>query len=429
VVELKEIAKERIEYIILALALLTVFIFAIQSNTQGNFYEFDPYMYTELVKILAIHGSIPISGLAYPCGASCSSNRFGVIVPYWLAGYLKGTNLPLYQIANMYPPIMLILMALLLFAFFKTKPAKITAVLLLISIPVIFQQFTGGMFQEEAIGFMSVIAVFVSTYFAFTKKESIYSIVAGIIYMGSLLGSKYFTVTSTILPAILLLYALYLFAVKDNENLKHIIKASTIITLFAFVSNLGLLAYHGGFALSGFSIGKVFIPINIVLLAFALIIAVILYFNHLGLTIKGKQIRYSWIILGILIIASIPFAPKTLNYIDYLLSYQHIQNTIPLFQTVQEFVPSQYNLSGAIGILGINYIFYTTIAIITIALLYCTYRKYKAKENLLVEIMVITTFYPLLYIGMGVAKYIPDLALVLVIGIAYVVDEIVKAVE
>jgi hypothetical protein len=62
-------------------------------------------------------------------------------------------------------------------------------------------------------------------------------------------------------------------------------------------------------------------------------------------------------------------------------------------------------------------------------LLYEAIIKIKHHENILVEIMVIMTFYPLWYIGTGVAKYIPDLALVLVIGLAYVIDRIVEKVE
>ena len=84
--------KKYIPLAILVILAGIVFLFAVQSNTAGNFYEFDPYMYMELTTLLAQHGSIPVSGLAYPCGASCSSNRFGVIIPYWLAGYLKLTN-------------------------------------------------------------------------------------------------------------------------------------------------------------------------------------------------------------------------------------------------------------------------------------------------------------------------------------------------
>ena len=422
--------KKYIPLAILVILAGIVFLFAIQSNTAGNFYEFDPYMYMELTTLLAQHGSIPVSGLAYPCGASCSSNRFGVIIPYWLAGYLKLTGFPLYQIANLYPPIMLILMAILLYAFFDNKVAKISAVVLLFSMSIIFQQFTGGMFQEEAVGFMSVIAVFVSLYFALKKKSLAYSFFAGVIYIGSLLGSKYFTVTTAIIPAIAIAYILYLF-ILNNKELKHTLKVFAILSVFAIIGNAGLLAYRAGFALSGFTIHNIFIPINLIAILGITLINLLLYLvlakqEFMIRVFKTRtKLKPTLILFGLLIIASIPILPHFIHYLTYLISYQHIQNTIPLFETVQEFAPAFTNIQG-LGIFSNVYMLWGAFAIITIVLLYETIIKIKRHENILVEIMVIMTFYPLWYIGTGVAKYIPDLALVLVIGLAYVIDKIVE---
>ncbi len=422
--------KKYIPLAILVILAGIVFLFAIQSNTAGNFYEFDPYMYMELTTLLAQHGSIPVSGLAYPCGASCSSNRFGVIIPYWLAGYLKLTGFPLYQIANLYPPIMLILMAILLYAFFDNKVAKISAVVLLFSMSIIFQQFTGGMFQEEAVGFMSVIAVFVSLYFALKKKSLAYSFFAGVIYIGSLLGSKYFTVTTAIIPAIAIAYILYLF-ILNNKELKHTLKVFAILSVFAIIGNAGLLAYRAGFALSGFTIHNIFIPINLIAILGITLINLLLYLvlakqEFMIRVFKTRtKLKPTLILFGLLIIASIPILPHFIHYLTYLIGYQHIQNTIPLFETVQEFAPAFANIQG-LGIFSNVYMLWGAFAIITIVLLYETIIKIKRHENILVEIMVIMTFYPLWYIGTGVAKYIPDLALVLVIGLAYVIDKIVE---
>jgi len=410
---------------LIAVAVIT-FYFAIQSNSAGNFYEFDPYMYMEITRILAIHGSIPITGLAYPCGASCSSNRFGVIVPYWLAGYkLAMPSVPLYQIANLYPPIMLIIMALLLYALFNTKPAKATAVILLLSMPVVFQQFTGGMFQEEAIGFLSVIAVFVATYFALSKRELAYSVFLGVIFLGSLLGSKYFTVTGTILPAILGLYVIYLFAIKNKEELKHSIKVQSILLAFALIGNISLLAYHGGFALVGFTLHGLFIPFN--LLALAVIYALsLLFYYSIG---EGKlNKRHLEVGVAVIIILLLVFAGKIIKVINYLASYQHIQNTIPLFRTVQEFLPYQSELpllGIVLGNIASVVLVLITLAIVLIAEIYY---KYKRKESILLEIMLIATVYPLAYVGFGVGKYVADLGLVLVLAIAYLVDKLFEVV-
>ena len=426
--------KKYIPLAILVILASIVFLFAVQSNQAGNFYEFDPYMYMELTTLLAQHGSIPVSGLAYPCGASCSSNRFGVIIPYWLAGYLKLTGLPLYQIANLYPPIMLILMAILLYAFFDNKVAKISAVVLLFSFSIIFQQFTGGMFQEEAVGFMSVIAVFVSLYFALKNKSLAYSFFAGVIYIGSLLGSKYFTVTTAIIPAIAIAYILYLFILNNKDELKHTLKVFTILSIFAIIGNAGLLAYRAGFALSGLTIHNIFVPINLLaIIGIALINAVfylILAKQEFMVRIFKTRVKLkpTILLIGILLIASIPILPHLVNYLSYLVSYQHVQNTIPLFETVQEFAPAFASIQG-LGIFSNVYMLWGAFAVITIVLLYETIMKIKRHENILVEIMIIMTFYPLWYIGTGVAKYIPDLALVLVIGLAYVIDKIMEKVD
>ena len=426
--------KKYIPLAILVILAGIVFLFAVQSNTAGNFYEFDPYMYMELTTLLAQHGSIPVSGLAYPCGASCSSNRFGVIIPYWLAGYLKLTGLPLYQIANLYPPIMLILMAILLYAFFDSKVAKISAVVLLFSFSIIFQQFTGGMFQEEAVGFMSVIAVFVSLYFALKNKSLAYSFFAGVIYIGSLLGSKYFTVTTAIIPAIAIAYILYLFILNNKDELKHTLKVFTILSVFAIIGNAGLLAYRAGFALSGFTIHNIFIPINLLaIIGIALINAVFyLILDKQEFMVRifktRTKLKPTALLIGILLIASIPILPHLVNYLSYLVSYQHVQNTIPLFETVEEFAPAFTSIQG-LGIFSNVDMLWGAFAVITIVLFYETIMKIKRHENILVEIMVIMTFYPLWFIGTGVAKYIPDLALVLVIGIAYVIDKIMEKVD
>lgn len=426
--------KKYIPLAILVILASIVFLFAVQSNQAGNFYEFDPYMYMELTTLLAQHGSIPVSGLAYPCGASCSSNRFGVIIPYWLAGYLKLTGLPLYQIANLYPPIMLILMAILLYAFFDSKVAKISAVVLLFSFSIIFQQFTGGMFQEEAVGFMSVIAVFVSLYFALKNKSLAYSFFAGVIFIGSLLGSKYFTVTTAIIPAIAIAYILYLFILNNKDELKHTLKVFTILSIFAIIGNAGLLAYRAGFALSGFTIHNIFVPINLLTILGITLINLLFYLvlakqEFMVRIFKTRtKLKPTAILFGILLIASIPILPHFIHYISYLISYQHVQNTIPLFETVQEFAPAFASIQG-LGIFSNVYMLWGAFAVITIVLLYEAIIKIKHHENILVEIMVIMTFYPLWYIGTGVAKYIPDLALVLVIGLAYVIDRIMEKVD
>jgi hypothetical protein len=95
---------------------------------------------------------------------------------------------------------------------------------------------------------------------------------------------------------------------------------------------------------------------------------------------------------------------------------------------VQEFAPAFASIQG-LGIFSNVYTLWGAFAVITIVLLYEAVIKIKHHENILVEIMVIMTFYPLWYIGTGVAKYIPDLALVLVIGLAYVIDKIVEKVD
>ena len=423
--------KKYIPLAILAILVGMAFVFAIQSNQAGNFTEYDTYMYMELTTLLVQHGSIPVSGLAYPCGASCSSNRFGVIAPYWLAGYLKLTGLPLYQIANLYPPIMLILMAVLLYAFFENKVAKISAVVLLFSFSIIFQQFTGGMFQEEALGFMSVIAVFVSLYFALKNKPLAYSFFAGIIFIGSLLGSKYFTVTTAIIPAIAIAYILYLFILNDKGELKHTLRVFAILSIFAIIGNAGLLAYRAGFALSGFTIHNIFIPVNLLTIIAITIINAVLYFILAKQELMQRifktraKLKPTAIFAIMLLIASIPILPHLLHYVSYLTSYQHIQNTIPLFETVQEFEPAFTSIQG-LGLFSNVYALWGAFAIITIALLYETIIKLKHHRNILAEIMVVMTFYPLWYIGTGVGKYVPDLALVLVIGLAYVIDKIME---
>jgi hypothetical protein len=222
-------------------------------------------MYLENAQVILYTGHImAYPHLAYSVFANQTSNRFAPIMPYALAGIYSITSkmfgATLIQTAQVYVPLLFILMAGMVFILFErayrekigenAKWVGLTTAILLLSMPVLFQQFAGGMFQEEAFGFFSVIALITTYYMANKEKNYLFAVLPGIVYLGVLLGSKYFTVISVIVPSFILLEALVLFL--KNEDMGRFIKVNAIIVGFAVLGNAFLLIYHGGFAVSGF---------------------------------------------------------------------------------------------------------------------------------------------------------------------------------
>lgn len=251
--------KEKLPYILFTLLLAVAFISEIAGYSGSPGAEYDPYMYGILVKVLSVTGSIPISGMAYPCGASCSSNRFEPLQPYLMAGYYDiGQMLgyaDLIQTMVFIAPILFVVLITFIFVMFQKRyhNAWLSLIVagLIVSMPVIWQQFWWTGFQEEVWGFALVIAMFATYWFAMDTKKWNYTILAGMLFMATLLSSKYFTVAVTVLPAFLLLESLIGFR---HEDFKKFIKQNLVILGFLLLTNVLLLLFLAGFGISGFSI-------------------------------------------------------------------------------------------------------------------------------------------------------------------------------
>lgn len=402
-----------------------------------------PFMYLINAQVILWHGSImTYPHLAYANYANQTSNRFAPIVPYAMAGItsvaskLLGANLT--QVANIYPPILFVLMAAMVFILFErayreklganSKWLGLIGAVFFLSVPVLFQQFTAGMFQEEAFGFFSVIALLVSYYLANKENSYALAVLAGIVYVGVLLGSKYFTVISIIVPFFIMVEALVLFL--KGESLKKFVKVNAIIVFFALLGNIFLSMYHGGFAVSGFSIHGIFVPINMALLLMAMLFAGLLSvdWNTYKLVNKLKYGRWNNLLIavGIMILISIPILPKVISYGAYLLSFSQYGG-LPLFKTVQEFTPSPImDMSAYFGVLlGSPYIYFGIISVFTLILAYKLYKR----ENELLGLLLIPAVYPLFYTSLTLSKYISDGGIVLILALTYIIAEIMVSWE
>ena len=245
-------------------------------------------MYLSNAQVILTSGHIRTTGLAYGTFANQTSNRFAPLMPYAMAGMSSITSklfgASLLQTANIYPPLLFVLMSAMVFILFErayreklgdvSKWLGLIGAIFFLAMPVLFQQFTAGMFQEEAFGFFSVIALITTFYIANKDKSYLMAGLAGIVYIGVLLGSKYFTVISIIVPLFIFVEALVLFL--KNEDLKKFVYLNAIVVGFATLGNIFLALYHGGFAVSGFTLHGIFIPINLVLLIVALLFAFLL---------------------------------------------------------------------------------------------------------------------------------------------------------
>ena len=434
--EMKNKIIKNAPYIIFIIIACISFYFLIQQFGQ-TYFEFDNYMYLTNAQVILSSGHIRTTGLAYGTFANQTSNRFAPLMPYAMAGLTSITSklfgASLMQTANIYPPLLFILMAAMVFILFEraykeklgdiSKWLGLIGAIIFLSMPVLFQQFTAGMFQEEAFGFFSVIALIATFYIANKEKSYIMAVLAGIVYIGVLLGSKYFTVISIIVPFFIFVEALVLFL--KNEDLKKFVYLNAIIVGFATLGNIFLAFYHGGFAVSGFTLHGIFIPINLVLLIVALLFAFLLSIDWNKIIkrniINNSKANNLIITLGIMILISIPILPKIISYGSYLLSFSVYQG-LPLFKTVQEFTPSPVmNMSSYFGVLfGSPYIYFTILGIFTIMLGYKLYKH----DNDMLGLLLIPAVYPLFYTSMSLAKYIADGSIVLVLAIVYIMAEI-----
>ena len=441
--ELKNKIIKNVPYIIFIIIACISFYLLIQQFGQ-TFSEYDTYMYLTNAQVILSSGHIRTTGLAYGTFANQTSNRFAPLMPYAMAGLTSITSklfgASLLQTANIYPPLLFILMSAMVFILFEraykeklgdtAKWLGLIGAILFLSIPVLFQQFTAGMFQEEAFGFFSVIALIVTFYIANKDKSYLMALLAGIVYIGVLLGSKYFTVISIIVPFFIFVEALVLFL--KNEDLKKFVYLNAIIVGFATLGNIFLAMYHGGFAVSGFTLHGIFIPINLVLLIVALLFAFLLSIDWNKLAKRrfisrlDEKTNNLIITLGIMILISIPVLPKIVSYGSYLLSFSVYQG-LPLFKTVQEFTPSPVmDMSSYFGVLfGSPYIYFGILGIFTIMLAYKLYKH----DNDMLGLLLIPAVYPLFYTAMSLAKYIADGSIVLVLAIVYIMAEILLKIK
>lgn len=433
----KELIKRNIPYI----ALLAVFVISFYIGIQTfpyNYYEFDPFMYMTNAQVILWTGQIQAHPyLAYSVYQNITSNRFEPIVPYWMAGLQsiggKLFNSTLQQTAEIYPPLIFVLFGGLVFILFdrafKDRIGHLSKYLgfitasLMLSMSVLVQQFVGALFQEEAFGFFSVIALITTLYIANKENKWEYSLLAGIFYVGVLLGSKYFTVISVVMPIFLMLYALILFL--KRESMIPLIKTNGLISLFVLFGNIYLLLYGGGFGLSGFSLHGIFIPINLVLIAVAMVFALLLeLINYLTakqilkldlMTNKGKAIAIT-LVMVILFIIGLPILSKAISYANYLLQFSSYQGE-PLFKTVQEFSNSPVNdLTPYFGIFGSPLVYWGIIALFGLMIAYKAYKK----DLDLLALILIPTVFPLFYTSLSLSKYLSDGAIVIILAIGWI---------
>jgi hypothetical protein len=248
-------------------------------------------------------------------------------------------------------------------------------------------------------------------------------VLAGIVYVGVLLGSKYFTVISIIVPFFIIVEALVLF-LKGN-SLSKFVKINAIVVFFALLGNIFLSIYHGGFAVSGFAIYGIFIPINLALLIIGMLFAIFLSidWNKYKLVNNLKYDKWNNLLIavGLMIIISLPILPKVISYGSYLLSFSQYGG-LPLFKTVQEFSPSPTSdMSSYFGLLlGSPYVYFGIIAIFTSILAYKLYKR----ENEMLGLLLIPAIYPLFYTSLTLAKYISDGGIVLILALIYIIAEI-----
>ncbi len=442
--------------LLLVIMLLTFATRMFGIGPSPHFYEFDPYFDMLAAQSILVYGQqFYTSHAAWPIETSGSVMRVQPLIPYleayWysLANYLGpknnttfNTNLMSY-VGAVYPPITAALLVFTVFVLLYHEYGKYIGLIgaaLAGCMPVLFTTFVAGEQLLEPWGIFTLFFFFAAYVLAIRDMKSTrLAILAGIAFASTFLGAHYYTVDAGVFAVYIALQGM--FNLLRGTSTKYFYRMNIIVLIVIAIFLAAYEAYKS--TLSGAIPGILGIPVTIALPILALLFVAVLEYipkflhsrNILFRSLGWKQ-YLMWIILVFVVATGVALASPLRNtFIGYLnLSAHYTTPSIPLFMTVQEYIPTgiAYNFASAgFGLLaaGISYNSAgTTVTIPVLLLLICAFAVIlilisMVYRNSTVGILYLAIAAPLMFAGFSEVKYLPHLAVAFIILFCIVIGE------
>ncbi len=436
--------------ILLAIILLTFATRMFGIGPSPHFYEFDPYFDMMAAQSILVYGQqFYTSHSAWPIETSGSVMRVQPLIPYleayWysLANYLGpnnnstfSTNLMSY-VGDVYPPISAALLVFAIFVLLYHEYGKYIGLIgasLAACMPVLFTTFVAGEQLLEPWGIFTLFFFFAAYIFAIKDMKSTrLAVLAGIAFASTFLGAHYYTVDAGVFAIYILLQGLV--NVLRGTTSKHFYKMNIIVIVVIAVFLAAYTAYKS--TLSGAIPGILGIPVTLALPIMALIVVAVMEYvpkllKNRGILFKklGMKEYLIWIIIVAILSAAMISVIPSLRHTVYgyiNLSAHYTTPSIPLFMTVEEFIPTGllYNFGAAgFGIIGASIgglpVLVWLISAIALILIVISIIYRKSTVGILYGAIA----FPLMFAGFSEVKYLPHFGVVLIILFCIIIGEV-----
>ncbi len=433
--------------LVLLFIMVTAFFLRIQS-IGPIFYEFDPYYYIYIARQLLVLGYVPtVDWMAWYPNPSGHGNILltGYLEAGWYHIYTGGTgvydNILLSTIANVYPPVVATLVCFFVYILLKEEYGKITGLVgagLIAITPRLIEKTVAGEAEIMPWGIFSTFFFLAAYAIAIKRHNHWLSILAGIAYLSTVLGSAYVMVVTLVLVGYSMFETLKYYL--KGKSLKFLLETNAIVVAFGVFSYIiQVLGYSRHWDVLSLVTSKGFFPgLTWVLMLITMIVGMgALYYVELNS--KKKETRYNVLvalaIVSLFIFLLSPLSSLFLSYLTNAISFA--KPTSALMQTVAEehklspaefqgLAKPSYGLLGDLVSMGIPGVSEATgvhvPVLLVMALIWLLYAYFSRWSNLALLFMV--AIFPIAYVGVQKSKYTVQFGFVLVIATAVVLGEL-----
>jgi hypothetical protein len=439
--------------LLLAIMIITLSTRMFGIGLSPHFFEFDPYFDMLASKSILVYGQQYYrSTSAWPTEVNGSVMRVQPLIPYieayWysLANNLGpknktfSTSLMSY-VGSVYPPITAALLVFAIFMLIYHEYGKYVGLIgagLTATMPVLFTTFVSGEQLLEPWGIFSLFFFFATYMLAVRNmKSKRLAILAGVAFATTFLGAHYYIVDTGVLTIYIIIQGLISILRKEINIDFYKMNAIVIIVIALF-----LAAYSPYKAVSGGQIPHVLgVPVTLAGPLFAIIlIAVIDYGPKI---LKSRNIVFKsldakeyvgWIafiaIITIVVILISPIKNTVSAYIN--ISAHYTTPSIPLFMTVEEFIPTglTYNFGAqGFGLVGADIgglpVLVWIVSAIALALIIISIVIRKSKTG----VFYLAISLPIMFAGFSEVKYLPHLGVVYIMLFCIIIGETLLIVD
>ncbi len=443
---------------LLVLMLLTFVTRMLSIGIAPTFFEFDPYFTMVDTQYIVTYGQELLQDpAAWPAIVGGSDHRVEPIIPYleafWydmattVGGYGTSsfnTTLMSY-IGSVYPPITAALLVFTVFLLLYKEYNEYIGIIgagIAAAMPVIFTTFIAGEQLLEPWGIFALF-FFLATYMLAVKnpKNTRLAILAGIAFASNFLGAHYYTVTVGVFVVYIMLQGL-IDIIKRTSN-TDFYKMNGIVILVIAIFYILFNAY--GSTLENRIPSVLGVPI--ILAGPIIAILLVAFMDYVPKLLAKRNIvfkepindmmLYSWIALiavaGVLVVVLTPLGAPVLQYVN--LSAKFTTPSIPLFMTVEEYIPTGFFFdfgSQGFGPIGASIYLSTssgTVALPVLVWLICAAGFAVVILSILYRnsrtgILYLAIAAPLAFAGFSEVKYLPHFGVALIILFCIMLGEL-----